>query len=78
LAEEKKINDAHVHGERGTGYQGPDDGPFRCSNCEYFNSSTDGCSGEMMKKFSTRRRLPSGDVLVAPHGCCVYFETKEA
>jgi hypothetical protein len=76
MADDCKIIDEHVHGEAGTGYQGPDDGPFRCSNCKYFNSSTDGCSGEAMKKLSKRPRLPSGDVHVAAQGCCVYFEGK--
>lgn len=75
---EKQINDEGVHGEKGTGYQGADDGPFRCSNCEYFNPTTDGCRGENMKKLSTRQHLPSGDVLVDPRGCCVYFESKES
>jgi len=70
------INAAGVHGEKNTGYQGPKDGPFRCSACSYFNPSTDGCSGENMKKLSEREKLPSGDVLVEPQGCCVYFETK--
>lgn len=71
---EKQINDEHVHGEKGTGYA--EDGPFRCSNCEYFNATTDGCHGESMKEISKRQRLPSGDVLVDPRGCCVYFESK--
>lgn len=73
---EKKIVDAGVHGEKGTGYSGPDYGPFRCSNCAYFNPTTDGCSGEHMKKLSVRKKLPSGDILVEAHGCCVYFKTK--
>ena len=77
MSDEKKINSEAVHGEAGTGYQGPKDGPFRCSNCEYFNAATDGCSGENMKKMSELPRLPSGDVEVDPQGCCVYFETKE-
>jgi len=74
---EKKIDDAAVHGEKGTGYEGPGDGPFRCSNCEYFNASTDGCSGKNMRKMSERPKLPSGDVKVDANGCCVYFESKE-
>jgi hypothetical protein len=74
----KTVNSAGVHGEAGTGYEGPDEGPFRCSNCEYFNPTTDGCRGENMKKLSTREKLPSGDVLVQPGGVCVYFEGKGA
>jgi hypothetical protein len=78
MAEQEKaeINSAAVHGEPGTGYEGPEDGPFHCANCEYFNKSTDGCRQEDMKKKSKRNRLPSGDVLVAPDGCCAYFEEK--
>ena len=70
------INSSGVHGEAGTGYQGPEDGPFRCSACEYFNRTTNGCSGENMKKLSNRPRLPSGDIEVDAGGCCVYFEGK--
>ena len=71
------INEKAIKGEAGTGYEGPEGGPFRCSNCEYFNSSTDGCSQEDMKKLSKRKRLPSGDVEVEPHGCCEYIERKK-
>lgn len=70
------INEAAVHGEKGTGYQAPKDGPFRCSNCEYFNASTDGCSGENMKKLSKLPTLPSGDVQVEAGAHCVYYEKK--
>jgi hypothetical protein len=70
------INEEAVHGETDTGYQDPKAGPFRCSNCKYFNASTDGCSGKSMKKLSQRKKLPSGDVLVDANGHCVYFESK--
>jgi hypothetical protein len=72
MAEEQAI-----HGEEETGYAGPEEGPFRCSNCEYFNVSTDGCSNKHMKKLSHREHLPSGDILVAPGGCCIFFDGKK-
>ena len=71
------LNEAAIKGEKGTGYEGPAGGAFRCSNCEYFNVSTDGCSQEDMKKESKRPRLPSGDVLVEPGGCCEYVDRKK-
>jgi len=71
------INEKAIKGEKNTGYEGPEGGPFRCSNCEYFNSTTDGCSQEDMKKHSRRKKLPSGDVLVEAGGCCIYEEHKK-
>lgn len=70
------INEKAIKGEASTGYEGPKGGPFRCSNCSYFNASTDGCHQDDMKENSKRERLPSGDVLVEPHGCCEYIERK--
>jgi hypothetical protein len=71
------LNEKAIHGEKNTGYEGPEGGPFRCSNCEYFNASTDGCSQEDMKKYSARERLPSGDVEVEAGGCCEYIDRKK-
>lgn len=71
------INEKAIKGEEGTGYEGPEGGAFRCSNCNYFNPTTDGCHQEDMKKKSKRPRLPSGDVLVQPGGCCEYIERKK-
>jgi len=71
------INEKAIKGEEGTGYEGPEGGAFRCSNCEYFNSTTDGCKQEDMKKKSKRERLPSGDVLVQPGGCCEYIDRRK-
>ena len=70
------INEKAIKGEKNTGYEGPDGGPFRCSNCEYFNGTTDGCRQEDMREHSKREHLPSGDVLVDPNGCCEYIERK--
>ena len=72
-----QINEKAIKGEEGTGYEGPEGGAFRCSNCEYFNSSTDGCHQKDMKEKSKRQRLPSGDVLVQPGGCCEYIDRKD-
>lgn len=71
-----QINIEAVHGEKGTGYQGPEDAPFRCSNCEYFRSTDNSCGGKSMMKLSQRSKTTDGRVKVSPEGCCVYFEEK--
>jgi len=72
-----QINSEAVHGEPGTGYQGPEDSPFKCKNCEYFESSDSSCKGKNMMKISKRPKTTEGRVKVSPEGCCVYFEAKE-
>ena len=69
-----QINSAAVHGEPGTGYMGPEDGPFRCDHCEYFKDNS--CGNEEMKKLSKRAKTSEGRVKVAADGCCIYFEEK--
>lgn len=68
-----QINSAAVHGEPGTGYMGPEDGPFRCDHCEYFKDGT--CGNEEMLKLSKRAKS-NGRVKVDAGGCCIYFEEK--
>ncbi len=69
-----QINSAAVHGEPGTGYMGPEDGPFRCGACEYFKSGS--CGNPEMKKLSKREKTSEGRVKVSEDGCCIYFEEK--
>lgn len=71
------INEAAIKGEKGTGYEGPEHGAFRCSNCTYFNSTSDSCGQEDMMAQSKRPKLPSGRVEVQPGGCCEYIERKK-
>ena len=68
------IDAAEVHGEKYTGYEGPEDkGPFECGNCNYFRSGT--CGQKTMMAKST---LPKKDgrVKVEAKGCCEYVERK--
>ena len=67
-----QINSAAVHGEPGTGYEGPEDGPFTCSTCEYFKDGSCGQKDFMEK--SKRPKTSEGRVKVDPKGCCVYHE----
>jgi hypothetical protein len=71
------INEKAIHGEKNTGYEGPEGGAFRCSNCTYFNATSDSCGQEDMMKYSKREKLPSGRVEVDAGGCCEYIERKE-
>jgi len=66
-----RINEAHIHGEKGTGYT---DEEAECSECEYFVPKNSGCRGEAMKAKSRRPRNADGTVQVAATGHCVYFE----
>lgn len=70
------INERAIKGEKGTGYEGPEGGAFRCSNCEYFSATNDSCGQEDMMRESRREKLPSGRIAVEPGGCCEYVERK--
>ena len=70
------INEAAIKGEKGTGYEGPEGGLFRCGNCTYFNASSDSCGQKDMMEKSKRPKLPSGRVEVEADGCCEYIERK--
>lgn len=51
-------------------YEGPEDGPFRCDNCTYFDSGSSMCQRpEVQQNPST----PGGKV--DPAGCCKFFNT---
>jgi hypothetical protein len=52
-------------------YMGPDKGPFRCDNCEYFSEPNKCYKEEMIK---AQDALKTAKVDKA--GCCNYFETK--
>lgn len=68
------IDSSKVHGEPGTGYEGPQKGPFECGNCEYFRKADSSCGQETMMKVSKLARTKDGRVKVDEHGCCEYVE----
>ncbi len=70
------INEKAIKGEKWTGYAGPDAGPFKCGNCEFFNRITEGCKQDDMREYSKRPKLASGDVHVDHDGCCIYFDER--
>jgi hypothetical protein len=70
-----QINQQAVKGEPGTGYEGPEYGPFSCSTCEYFKDNSCGQKDFMEK--SKRPKTPEGRVKVEAEGCCVYHEAIE-
>ena len=47
-------------------YQGPEDGPFRCDNCEFFTSPNRCSQPQVVNKVGG---------LVDPAGCCKFFDT---
>ena len=69
-----QIDPAAIHGEKNTGYMGPEDGPFRCDHCEYYRESDSSCGGKSMKKLSKRAKTSDGRVKVEADGCCIYYE----
>lgn len=50
-------------------YMGPDQGPFQCSNCEYFTAPNQCGKQQVMDELG-------GDqfAVVDPEGCCNFFE----
>lgn len=50
-------------------YMGPDQGPFKCANCEYFTAPNQCGKQQVMDELG-------GDqfAVVDPEGCCNFFE----
>lgn len=69
-----EIDQSAVKGEPGTGYEGPDKGPFACHNCEYFRMTNSSCGQELMVARSMQPPAGNGRVKVDSHGCCEYVE----
>lgn len=69
-----QIDSSHVKGEPGTGYEGPEKGPFSCSNCEYFSKGS--CGQSTMMERSKLPKTENGRVVVDPQGCCEYVDRK--
>lgn len=69
-----QIVTSQTHGEPGTGYEGPDKGPFECGNCEYFRSTDNSCGQKTMMERSKRERTKDKRVKVEAKGCCEYIE----
>jgi hypothetical protein len=55
-------------------YMGPESGPFRCGNCEYFREPRYCNKTEMIKHAA---KVETGLAIVAANGCCNYFEPKD-
>jgi len=72
-----QIDSSQVKGEPGTGYEGPDGGPFECANCEYFDPKGSSCGQQTMMQVSQLPRLADGRVRTEPKGCCEYVDRKE-
>jgi len=72
-----QINSAAIHGEPGTGYEGPKDGPFSCSTCEYFKTQDNSCGQKDFMEKSKRPKTSEGRVKVEAEGCCIYHEAIE-
>ena len=70
------INAFAIKGQKGTGYQGADEGPFACKNCEYFKASSSSCGQKDMMEKSTNPKVDGGRRKVDGEGCCVYWEAK--
>lgn len=51
-------------------YMGPSEGPFKCSNCEYYKDPNMCNKKEMIKG---QNQSPAA---VHPDGCCNYYEKK--
>jgi hypothetical protein len=66
------IDASEVKGEPGTGYEGPEGGPFQCSNCRYFKDGS--CGQETMMERSAQPKTADGRVQVDPAGCCEYVD----
>jgi hypothetical protein len=68
------IDSSQVKGEAGTGYEGPENGPFSCANCEYFRAGS--CGQKTMMERSSLPRTENDRVIVDPNGCCEYVHRK--
>jgi hypothetical protein len=63
-------------GDEGTpivGYMPPENGPFKCENCEHFTPKK-GCDDASVKKDLGSK---NGFAPVEPEGCCNEFDPKE-
>lgn len=67
------VDQSHIKGEKGTGYESGKGGPFRCDNCNYFNKGF--CNQKIMVQLSKQPRQ-GNKVWVDPAGCCEYVERK--
>ncbi len=65
-----QIDQGKIQGEKFTGYEGPEKGPFACHNCEYYKGGS--CGQSTMMEHSKLPRVDSGRVRVDADGCCEY------
>jgi len=74
-AKDPEVKQSSVLGEEGTGYEGPEGGPFECENCTFFDADTVSCGQKDMMAKSKRPKIPNGRVVVHPEGCCEWVDT---
>src|ERR1035438_9665839 len=74
MLKEIQIDSSHVNGEAGTGYEGPEKGPFSFSNCEFYSKGS--CGQSTMMERSKLPKTENGRVVVDPGGCCEYVNRK--
>ena len=67
-----EIEQGAIKGEKFTGYEGPENGPFACSNCRYFEGGS--CGQKTMMEKSQLPKNENGRPIVSPAGCCEFIE----
>jgi hypothetical protein len=54
-------------------YMGPDQGPFECDDCQFFNDPSGCTKEEVIQELGDQG---DGTAQVDPKGCCNFFEKK--
>lgn len=69
-------------GTKAVGYARPEDGPFKCGNCVWYESGkravipTGECSHPKVMKDPELKKSGDGDAIVEADGCCEYQRSK--
>jgi hypothetical protein len=69
-------------GTKASGYAGPEDGPFKCGNCVWYESGRNAslpsgeCAHPKVKADPQVPKSPDGDGIVNRDGCCEYQRSK--
>lgn len=53
-----------------SGYSTPDQGPFRCDHCKFYDANGSACSGPNVMKDPQVQKLGDGRAMVEPSACC--------
>ena len=71
-------------GTKHSGYAGPEDGPFRCGTCVWFESGKQAshapgeCEHPKVKADQDLKKSKDGDAIVDAGGCCEYQRSRKA